>query len=164
PTLRGALSKFRATGTVPDDLALKCFTQRWAHRLEQLGIALTSVPLDRPRLGGLLLRLLLFTVAFAVPGHLAAILWVTGKRVLELGLRLGWAVLGGGALVLLGVFLLIWVFLAALGFWHFGTSELRIFFVSRAAFRRMYARIYSRVSRLIPLPPEEAAARLDHPW
>jgi hypothetical protein len=162
PTLLGALSKFRATGTVPDDLAFKCFTVRWAHRLDQLGIALTHVPLDRPRLGGLLLRLLYFTIAFAATGHLAAILWVTGgwlHWLLELSPPI-WFVFAALGFAALGI----WTFIAVLAFCQFAATEFRLFFVGRSVFRRMYTRLYARHTRIVPLTPEEAAARLDNPW
>jgi hypothetical protein len=146
PTLLGALSKFRVTGTVPDDLAKTSFTFRWIDRVALLGIACTNVPCDRPRLGGLLLRLPSFAAAFALGGHLAAILLVTGW----------WCFLWWLPLF--------WLLVVAWLFWEFLKVELQRFFVGRAVFRRVYARLYSKPAHIIPLLPPEAAERLDNPW
>jgi hypothetical protein len=145
PNLLGALSKFRVTGTVPDDLASKCFTSRFADRVGQLSVALTSVPLDQPRLGGLLLRSLIFVTAFAIAANVAAIAVVAGL----------WFLL----VLPLFVFLLFGVLFCA-----FAIQELRLFFAGRAALRRMYVRLYAGHKHIVPLSPEEAADRLNNPW
>jgi hypothetical protein len=143
--LLGTLSRFRVTGTVPDDLAGKLFITRGIDRMAKLAVAFTSVPLDGPRLGGLLLRLLLFTVAFALGVNMAAFLLATGL----------WYLL---AFPVLWILLFGWLFTAFVG------QQLRLFFRGRAAFHRAYSRVYAKYSRILPLPPEEAVPRLDNPW
>jgi hypothetical protein len=143
--LLGALSKFRVTGTVPDDLAARSFTSRGFDRVAQFAVALTSVPLRGPRLGGLLLRLLLFAGAFAAGALLAGTALLTGL----------WFLL---------LVPLLWVLVFAWLFWGFATTELRLLFAVRASAYRAYSHLYSQHIRIVPLLPEEAAPRLDNPW
>jgi hypothetical protein len=107
-------------------------------------VYLINVPLDRPRLGGLLLRCAIFG---------AALLW----GVLSLAMSL----ISQSVLVLLPV---IWLGLFGWLFWVFARNECSMFFRGHRLFRESYDRAYAQFIYLVPIAPEEAAARLDHPW
>jgi hypothetical protein len=143
--LLGALSIFRATGAVHAELVDKFMVTRAADRVGRLGVNLIHVPLDRPRLGGLLGRLLIFGVAF-IAGTLAAVAAVLTRTWLVLLVPLFVGLVLGGL------------------FWAFVKHELRMFFVGHASYRRGYARTYRQFNRIVPLLPEEAASCLDNPW
>jgi hypothetical protein len=142
----GAFSKFRSTGEVPTDLAQKFFVTRGVDRMSRLAVRLIDVPLDRPRLGGLLLRLLFFAMVFALGGLivLATVRW-------------WW-------LWFAAVVPLIWIALLAWLFWAFVKNECVLFFAGRGPFYRGYARLCAEPLRLVPLAPEEGLPRLDNPW
>jgi hypothetical protein len=134
-----ALEAYRDTGAVPAGLAKNLFPPRGADRVGHWVVRLVRVPLDKPRLKGLVLRWLIFAVIFGLIGWgiWAAVEDESWFWLLPLGVLAVW----------FG-----WLF------WEFLKGEARLWFVGYSQFHTMFTRIYEESPRLIPLQPPEVAA------
>lgn len=140
-----ALEKFRESEEVPTKLAKKLFTTAGIDRTAGRIVWLVRVPLGKPRLGGLLLRCLIF----------AALL----------------AGLGFGLYALINSEQWVWLFplvvAAGLVLWLgsvFARTEVRLFFREYRELRGIFTAVYEEAVKAVPLTKAEADARLDHPW
>jgi hypothetical protein len=134
-----AFDEFRASGEVPTALAKKVFVTRGDDRAGRLIIRLIRVPLGKPRLGGLLVRLLVFAAIFGAIGYAI-------HRLAGAGWWFPMAVYG-----MLGL-------TAAWVFSFFVRNEARLFFGGYGQFRALYTRLYEDSVRLVVLARAEAEA------
>jgi hypothetical protein len=142
---RAALERFRETAEAPKKLATKLFVPREADRFGGLVVRMIHVPLDKPRLAGLLKRSLMFLTLIAVLGF--ALFDFVGRE--------WW--LGLVPIALLGLFVL-WVA------WQFAKNEFQLLFAGYGEFRSRYAQNYEQAVKVVPLARMEAEPRLDNPW
>jgi hypothetical protein len=140
-----ALKQFRETEMLPLHLASKLFVAQGADRGGQLAVRLIHVPLDQPRLDGLLVRVGLFCALFAGLGVAVHQLIQHHRSIWLLLLAApAWCVL--------------WLIAA------FVQNEGRLWFRGYRLFRDRFTRLYETSLKHTALSRAEADARLDHPW
>ena len=140
-----AFEEFRDTGEAPTGLAKKLFVNQGADRTGGLAVKLIHVPLDRPRLGGLLARAAFYVVVFGVLGLVGW--WAAENRrwfFAVLTVMMGWPV----------------AFLAYL----FVRGELRLWFQGFRQFHAGYSQLYGEPVRHLPMTRAEGDARGDNPF
>ncbi len=140
-----ALEQFRETEAIPDKLAKQLFLTRGADRIIGWIIRLIHVPLGKPRLAGLVKRLLIFTAIFT-PIGLATYWAIDTERRLALGV------------------ILLWFFWAAWLARAFLRNEYHLWVGGFAEFHRRYSQLYEEAVKVMPLAGSEAALRTDQPW
>lgn len=141
-----ALETFGESGAVPKRLAMGCFLTRGSERFGRLQARLIYVPHDRPRLGGLVWRLAFF--ALVTTPLVLLMVSLEDKRVACLTL----------------LFMVLALSLVMVFFAGFLACELCAPLYLYWRLRRIYRHVYAATPRVVPLTPEEAATRLDHPW
>lgn len=139
------LEEFRKGREVPKRLAARWFPGRFSDWLGMQVARLILTPFDRPRLGGLLGRLLFFTLAVTVLALPLARFWGQWQWLERSLLLFPLGIVGTMA----GLFVAYELFLLVHGY---------------RLIRRGYSRAYASPARLVPLTGEEAVARLAHPW
>lgn len=140
-----ALAAFRESAEVPTPLAKKLFQSRGNDKTGGRAVGLIHVPLDAPRLGGLVTRAFGFAAALVV-----------------LGLGGWWAYSHKDWILLLPLVFALWPVLMLLYF--FVKGEWRLWNFGFYRFRDGYARIYTEAIQHLPLTRAEADARLNVPW
>jgi hypothetical protein len=139
------LAEYRKSNDVPLELAHALFVPRYADWGGNFSVRMISVPLDKPRFLGLLLRASVFALFF-----------------LGLVLAVQQMIVRGWWLGLLPIVVVAWV-----GFWllwHFVTGEFRLLFRGYEEFRSRYAQLYEQSVVLVPLTREESEVRMANPW
>ncbi len=140
-----ALDAYRESEEVPAALAKKLFISRGADRTGNLAVKLIHVPLDAPRLGGLLSRFAFFS---ALLGAIGLGAWWSYQE--KNWLLLTFAAFASGPLLLL--------------FFFFLRNEWRLWELGFRRFRAAYGKLYSEATRHIALKRVEADAVLENPW
>lgn len=139
------LERFRESETIADKFAKKLFLTRGADRLVNWIVRLIYVPLGKPRLAGLILRLFIFA-AILIPIGLGAYWAIDTER---------WFAL---AILVLWFWWVVWLA------WSFLRNESQLWFTGFSQFHRRFSQLYEESVKVAPLADSEAAARLDQPW
>jgi hypothetical protein len=153
-----ALAEFRQSRETRAEFAEQVFLPRFAEQLGGLAIAMIHVPLDKPRLGGLLLRglaLLAIVVGlgYAVGRVLAELDWLGLPSTIDL-------VIAAIKLLPGGLLLLCFVWLS----WQFVKNEWNMFVTGHWELHRRYSRLYAQPVKLRAISCSTADALLANPW
>jgi hypothetical protein len=126
-----ALDEFRASNQIPRKFARRVFPPRGADRLGALVASLLVVPLGKPRLAALFLRVMIFAVLFVALGAGGYWAWDSGHSLWFFPL---------GLLVLIFSWLL----------WQFVKIERHFWCNGWAQFRAMYSKLNDESPKLVP--------------
>jgi len=140
-----ALEEFRATGAVPEKLARKLYPPRGADRIAALTLSLLYVPLDKPRLAGLLTRVLILVGLLAAFSSVSYWLWETNRV----------PMLAPVGPLTVFLFWVLSIFLRTeIRVWRFGYKQLNA----------LYAEFDQESPRLVPLTHSESAQAGNDPY
>lgn len=140
-----AFEQFRDTNAIPRALAKKLFVNHGADNSAGFIVKCIHVPLEKPRLGGLLIRATGFAIAATAMAFL--ITWAFDRD--------EWLLFAAGVFASSPLALLVFLFIR---------NEWRLWFLSYRLRRTEYAALYSEPVRHIPMSRSEGDARGDHPY